>query len=471
MPHTYQNDTCQKHCMNDVIPQGPWIFGLMTLAAAAVYFMLSITANVWVDEVYTLGVMTKTLKEGFWFIIQEDVHPPLYYAGLKAWSIVFQEYFLSYRWFSIVPVLLMGLLGAYPVQKLLGRQTALWWTAFMLFSPFSFYYALDLRMYSWACFFVSTALIYAFMTLKYRATLSWIFFVLASCCGIFIHYYAALGIGLIWLFFTVSFLFSGYRYKRRDYILFYLGGCAVFFMAMMLMIVFYHQYHMQMDASWIRPSHVIKAIGLIFFFAPDHEVFSVFMWGLFLVGFYHVIRNPQTISKKMVMTAGFCVMISLMIGLGISFILKPLYVERYFLPFAGCFFLPICVILSRSRLLGWIGAGLYIMVILSCLSYTNDRVMDKGQEQMRQMILSRQKDGLFLYTSVETRNFLYYHTPFLKIHEFIMPYRHLNDASRRNIQSLFAGQSVYFFTLKKLNDHSQCIYDKYAGLTYCLTPL
>lgn len=148
----------------------------------------------WWDEgwsVYFAAADVSTLLE----LTAVDIHPPLYYLLLRAWSEVV-------GWGAPSARLLSALIGtaAVPVlflagRRLYGRRVGLLAAALLAVSPLHVYYSQEVRMYGLVTLLGLLALLFA---LRWQAAgdgpgrrASWLGYVLAAAAALHTQYYAA----------------------------------------------------------------------------------------------------------------------------------------------------------------------------------------------------------------------------------------------------------------------------------------
>lgn len=122
-------------------------------------------SNIWFDESYSLGIVEHSFSE-IWTIGSNDVHPILYYWMLKIVNIIFGTNILAYRLFSVLGIIVLGILGLTHIKKDFGTKTGLLFTFFSMFLPAMLNYALEIRMYSWTIVFVTLMAIYLYRFIK-----------------------------------------------------------------------------------------------------------------------------------------------------------------------------------------------------------------------------------------------------------------------------------------------------------------
>ena len=149
----------------------------------------------WFDEAFSLMLITYVPVRGWRF----DVHPPLYYALLWAWS----RLSTTDAWLR----LLSALLGAATIpavyalgKRLLGRAGGLWAAAFLAVTWFHVWYSREARMYPLLVLGFALALWGMVAGARDGAGAGWLVYALAGAAVAWSHalgvYYAAILAGL-----------------------------------------------------------------------------------------------------------------------------------------------------------------------------------------------------------------------------------------------------------------------------------
>jgi uncharacterized membrane protein len=128
-----------------------WLMTAIMLALTALIIVLAIGANqaVWFDEAYSIRVAKENWGE-LWHFSAVDAHPPLYYALLKIWGLMFGYGDLALRLLSTLCLAGVVLLTIGLIKKSFNRQIALLAAPFVAFAPFLLRYGFEIRMYSLA---------------------------------------------------------------------------------------------------------------------------------------------------------------------------------------------------------------------------------------------------------------------------------------------------------------------------------
>ncbi len=204
-------------------------FHLALLAFGALLFLAgAFHGNVWFDESYSVAIANHSFGE-IWNIGSGDVHPILFYWALHVLNLVFGQNILVYRLFTVMGALALATLGYTHVRRDFGWRIGVLFSFLALFVPYAAVMAVEIRMYSWATFFVMLCAVYAYRIVSaLRAekpgkradeTLAtglplwagvprrwWIVFFAASLASAYLHYYGVLSafmVNLLVLFFLV----------------------------------------------------------------------------------------------------------------------------------------------------------------------------------------------------------------------------------------------------------------------------
>ncbi len=190
---------------------------LLTLAGLVLRVVRLSFQPLWWDEGYSVWFATHSLPQ-MTALTARDIHPPLYYALLHLWIVVWGPGPLALRTLSV----LLGLL-AIPIAYLVGRELAgpragLWAAALVAFNPLHVYYSQEVRMYGLVASLGFGAIYCAARLLGVTragdtppARSTWISYALLVLAALYTQYYAA----LLPLGFTLYALWHWRRHPRR----------------------------------------------------------------------------------------------------------------------------------------------------------------------------------------------------------------------------------------------------------------
>jgi uncharacterized membrane protein len=198
----------------DKLDKNSWALFLLIFVLSVVFYTFHIGfSDLWSDEIYTKSMIDGPLSD-FYIRFRNDLHPPLYYIGLKIFTSVFGLNMLSLRMFSVIGVLATLLIGYFSGQRILGKRGALYFCLMLLSIPMLASYSHEARMYTWAAFSVTGVFIYSclFMKTGKKRDLAFLFFF--TVIAMYIHYYSMVAAALANVFVFIYML----RTKNRKWL-------------------------------------------------------------------------------------------------------------------------------------------------------------------------------------------------------------------------------------------------------------
>jgi uncharacterized membrane protein len=126
----------------------------------------------------------------FYTKFKNDLHPPLYYLGLRLFTGLFGLNAVSLRLFSVLGVLSTILLGYFAGQRVFGKQGALYFCLMLISIPMLAAYSHQARMYTWAAFSVTGVFIYAYLFMRTGKTRDLVLLFVFTVLAMYTHYYS-----------------------------------------------------------------------------------------------------------------------------------------------------------------------------------------------------------------------------------------------------------------------------------------
>lgn len=173
-------------------PRTDIIIVTIGLAVFVTIALLNVTrASFWFDEAFSAYLA----QFSYWDIARftsTDVHPPLYYWLLKAWSSVFGTTELAYRSLSIA--IGAGVIAATfaLARRLFGRKIAWLTLLFLSISPMLIRYSDEARMYTLSTLIVVVATYVLVWARASQKRSPWIVYGVLVSLGMWTHYFTAL---------------------------------------------------------------------------------------------------------------------------------------------------------------------------------------------------------------------------------------------------------------------------------------
>lgn len=330
------------------------ILGCLILIIGFCFFMFGLThEDVWYDESYTWAITNHSLGD----IIKNisgDTHPPLYFLLLKPFCLLMggNSIFII-RLFSVLGALALVALGLGPVRRALGDKTSLLYMGLVVLTPVILSMAHEGRMYTWVAFFVTGAVLYAYLTATDGKLSDWVKLGLLTLGSAYIHYYGLLAVAI------ANFLLLIWLVKKEP------RRLRHYWITMSLVLICYLPWISAFIAQTGRVQQGFWAPAISFdlilrtlyypfgdkfsFYAPGLLIFRPFAFGL--AGIVILWGLWQTTVKKQMMRRQnlFLIMVYLLTIIAaiiLSYLVRPILAERYITAVIGLFILSLAVGLS-----------------------------------------------------------------------------------------------------------------------------
>lgn len=370
--------------------------------------------NLWFDESYTVGIVSKSFAN-IWTIGSNDVHPILYYWILHIFYLIFGSNIYIYRFFSMIPIAILSILGYTHIKKDFGEKVGFLFSFLTLFLPISCVYSGEIRMYTWAMLTVSVMSLYAYRIYQQTGDNSfnktkvknWILFAVFSLASCYIHYYGLATAGVMNMILFVYLIVKMVRERKasKENKLFS-ADLKCFAISAILQILLYLPWFIaavilqlkgMSNGFWIpKPTAEIFLQLFIFQYTGDLDiayisktVAMIFAGAISLYALYCMIRTIRNNKKQDVRNsniAGFwaiAIYFLVMLCIYIISLKKPLLYARYFLNLTGLFIFFLAFFIARGgrKLLTMILSIIIIIVSMMINSQLIQMNYDPVNEQ------------------------------------------------------------------------------------------
>jgi uncharacterized membrane protein len=305
---------------------------LIVLFILETVFLSGLNKSIWADEAYSLALIKHSWKN-LVSITAADVHPPLYYFILKAFSVISGGSVFAMKLVSIIPVILTVVLCFLFFNKEFGAKTAVLLLLSIMASKSILFYSIEIRMYSWDLFFITMAAITAWYALTSGKSKWYVLFLVSVLGAAYTQYYAAVTAGIGYLFMLV---YSVRRGRRRTAAVFAVGIFALLLYSPWIPVVI-KQFTRVSDSYWIGPITLLT-IGeyILMVFSAGNYILSLVIFTLFCIVFVLSLLKKEKTFNDYFFLSSLCCMIALAVfGITVSIIIKPLFVSRYLIPACG----------------------------------------------------------------------------------------------------------------------------------------
>lgn len=377
-------------------------YAVLITALTAIACTLMFHDNVWNDEVFTIAAVDNTWA-AMQTVLINDVHPPLYYYIVKVFVLLFGFSIPVFKIASILPMVLIMVLGATIVDAYFGKESVFVPTGFILAvfcAPHMLTMAVEVRMYSWSAFFITASACLAYGI--YRNGFTWgriALFILVSLGAAYCHYFALVAVAVVYLYlFLAMFLQEKQNWKT----------CVIISIITIVgylpwLMVFIQQLALVSSDYWIAPFTVKSVVLLCFSFLPGRLLFSALLLvalalgGMVLLAFYLLRYYPEAKRKtkefKETITTGALFSsvfyMTIAIGVTISVLMRPIFTGRYAQPCLPIFWLGILLILEQLITKKQIKIAFLVLLLLyggvEYLAEYKDTAVDLGAEKATYM--------------------------------------------------------------------------------------
>jgi len=362
------------------------------------------------DEGYSIMLAQENVSQ----MIQDtagDVHPPLYYLIFQAFALFIGTSAVAAKVVTFVAILLTMILANTYIRREFGGYAAAFFVILLTFNETGLSMIVEARMYTWAMLFVTLTGIFAYELLKQQKFYKWAGLLIFGLAAGYTHYYA-----LIMVFFLYSSLFIILMVRDRKNLLpCMLCGIAAVIGYLPWLFVLLQQFGMVSEDYWIGSIEIKEWIRYIF----GHDRFGRLLRViLYISGFLYLftkegleithnlkckgskigqkrnnsdenhvkdkeltstvkdakqhmdfawekVPKDQWNKRWLVVMSGVTVVGTLAVATIVSYVFRPLYVERYMYSAFGLIALTFGITftgVSRKKLYSWILIAMIILV-------------------------------------------------------------------------------------------------------------
>lgn len=401
----------QKISYKDILG---WLLVGIGLVMLGNSIRLCFSRDIWYDELFTIGMIEHSYGDLIGFTAR-DVHPPLYYCITKfvvdlCKLICAQaDSIMIAKVVSVMPYFLLLVYALTFLRKRFGMLTSGIFFFCIIGMPQMSAYTVEVRMYSWALFFVTAAFVHAHeIVLAYReetpkARVHWIALTLYGLAAAYTQYFACVAVVMV-------FLYALFSKAVRNWLL-CVAACIVGYLPWLFALI--SQITTVRENYWILPLTWRSLGGCVKFlmkpsFASEglNTVLAVILFLLYIgvFGIYALRiykkrkqhnQDEQNIQKFWCAVAGCMVLCGLVaFGFIASIVIRPIFVYRYMLPALGCFWLgfAICLDALTDNVYG-MPIQIIVTILIAVVGMRNYRAF-MGEEEYKIVLMEQTETAL-----------------------------------------------------------------------------
>ena len=330
-------------------------FGIAFFAAACGMLVLSarlcFADGIWYDELFTMGLTERSFGELTAFTAR-DVHPPVYYYFVKMVRGIVQggNGIVIGKLCSLLPLAGLFAYAATMVRRRFGWLCAGLFAFGIMAMPSLSQYTVEIRMYTLAMFFVTAAFLHAFEIVcgvgdsGESRKKDWICLAVYGIMAAYTHYFAGAAAAMIYLFLFVFLMIrKASKKEKRNWFFCVLASVAAYLPWMAVVI---RQMTQVKENYWILPltwrtfGSCVKFLMKPPFGSGTFQVAAAVALFAAYTGlmFYGLWKNRKRPEEVFLIAAGTGVLAGVVLfGFAASFLLRPVFIVRYMVPAAGCF--------------------------------------------------------------------------------------------------------------------------------------
>ena len=361
--------------------------------------------NIWFDESYSVAISNHSFSE-IWNIGGNDVHPVFYYMMLKIVSLIFGNNILVFRLFSIVPIVILSILGITHIRKDYGERTGIIFSFLTLFLPIIAAYSSEIRMYTWVMLFVTITAIYANRIYKNELSIkNWVIFALFSLLSAYTHYYGLMFAGIINVILFI-YLLKNRKGKNKDLKIFIIQAIVECLLYVPWLYYFIKQLTSVGGGYWIKlefPDTLYNVLGIQYMGSLSNIFVFCFAICLYIyLGFVIYRCKKERISIKNARNSLILYVLIVFIAFLIS-LKSPILYPRYLMTITGLLIFFIADIMAKEKskyITIEICIIIFVTSLISNINIINNNYDNTNMKQIEYLEENIKDDDIIVYSNI-----------------------------------------------------------------------
>ena len=361
--------------------------------------------NIWFDESYSVAISNHSFSE-IWNIGGNDVHPVFYYMMLKIVSLIFGNNILVFRLFSIVPIVILSILGITHIRKDYGERTGIIFSFLTLFLPIIAAYSSEIRMYTWVMLFVTITAIYANRIYKNELSIkNWVIFALFSLLSAYTHYYGLMFAGIINVILFI-YLLKNRKGKNKDLKIFIIQAVVECLLYVPWLYYFIKQLTSVVGGYWIKlefPDTLYNVLGIQYMGSLSNIFGFCFAICLYIyLGFVIYRCKKERISVKNARNSLLLYVLIVFIAFLIS-LKSPILYPRYLMTITGLLIFFIADIMAKEKskyITIEICIIIFVTSLISNINIINNNYDNTNMKQIEYLEENIKDDDIIVYSNI-----------------------------------------------------------------------
>lgn len=382
------------------------ILNIIIIVLGTIFISLgAFHTNIWFDESYSVAISNHSFSE-IWNIGGNDVHPVFYYIMLKIVSLIFGNNILVFRLFSIVPIVILSILGITHIRKDYGERTGIIFSFLTLFLPIIAAYSSEIRMYTWVMLFVTITAIYANRIYKDELSIkNWVIFALFSLFSAYTHYYGLMFAGIINVILFI-YLLKNRKEKDKDLKIFIIQAVVECLLYVPWLYYFIKQLTSVGGGYWIKlefPDTLYNVLGIQYMGSLSNIFGFCFAICLYIyLGFVIYRCKKERISVKNARNSLLLYVLIVFIAFLIS-LKSPILYPRYLMAITGLLIFFIADIMAKEKskyITIEICIIIFVTSLISNINIINNNYDNTNMKQIEYLEENIKDDDIIVYSNI-----------------------------------------------------------------------
>ena len=382
------------------------ILNIIIIVLGTIFISLgAFHTNIWFDESYSVAISNHSFSE-IWNIGGNDVHPVFYYIMLKIVSLIFGNNILVFRLFSIVPIVILSILGITHIRKDYGERTGIIFSFLTLFLPIISAYSSEIRMYTWVMLFVTITAIYANRIYKNELSIkNWVIFALFSLLSAYTHYYGLMFAGIINVILFI-YLLKNRKEKNKDLKIFIIQAVVECLLYVPWLYYFIKQLTSVGGGYWIKlefPDTLYNVLGIQYMGSLSNIFGFCFAICLYIyLGFVIYRCKKERISVKNARNSLLLYVLIVFIAFLIS-LKSPILYPRYLMTITGLLIFFIADIMAKEKskyITIEICIIIFVTSLISNINIINNNYDNTNMKQIEYLEENIKDDDIIVYSNI-----------------------------------------------------------------------
>jgi len=328
------------------------MFSLIFVISIAFYLFNIGFSDLWSDETYTISMLHGTLSD-FYARFKNDLHPPLYYLGLRLYTGLFGLSTTSLRSFSVVGVLATLLLGYFTGQRVFGKRGALYLCLMLISIPMLAVYSHQARMYTWAAFSITGVFLYSCLFIRTGNTRDLILLLILTVAAMYTHYYSMIAAFMANLYVFLYHILT----KNRNWLRHLISLLIAAILLLPWLSMFIVQVKRVQDAFWapeVSLQTILSCFAIPFteqFWTTDYsKTLTILMYTLIVVAIILSFTKSFSEYRPVLWLSLFIFLGTLFCATIISLFSQPILYSRYVVVIVTMLIMPVTILFTRMRI-------------------------------------------------------------------------------------------------------------------------